>query len=52
MHCLFFTTSTPHNLMESVQRELNPHFLHGKQVGYRYIMDALSLHFANRARGT
>ena len=25
---------------KSVQRELNPHFLHGKQGGYRYNMDA------------
>ena len=27
-------------LIKSVQRELNPRFLHGKQVGYRYIMGA------------
>lgn len=28
---------------ESVQRESNPHFRHGKAVGYRYIMDAFDL---------
>ena len=28
---------TPHL---SIQRELNPHFRHGKPVGFRYIMDA------------
>lgn len=27
--------------LESVQWELNPHFRHGKAVGYRYIMDAV-----------
>lgn len=27
--------------MESVQWESNPRILHGKQVGCRYIMDAL-----------
>jgi hypothetical protein len=26
--------------LESVQGESNPHFRHGKAVGYRYIMDA------------
>ena len=26
--------------MQSVQRELNPHLLHGKQVRYRYAMNA------------
>ena len=26
---------------ESAQRELNPHFRHGKAIGYRYIMGAL-----------
>ena len=26
----------------SAQRELNPHFRHGKTAGYRYIMSALS----------
>lgn len=25
----------------SAQRELNPHFRHGKAVGYRYIMGAI-----------
>ena len=27
--------------LESAQRELNPHFCHGKAAGYRYIMGAL-----------
>ena len=27
--------------LKSAQRELNPRFLHGKQVGFRYIMGAL-----------
>ncbi len=27
--------------IKSAQRELNPRFLHGKQVGFRYIMGAL-----------
>ena len=26
--------------MKSAQRELNPHFRHGKAAGYRYIMGA------------
>ena len=30
-------------LTESAQRELNPHFRHGKAAGYRYIMGALKL---------
>ena len=31
---------SPHLEAQSVQRESNPHFSHGKAVGYRYIMDA------------
>lgn len=27
---------------QSAQRELNPHFRHGKAAGYRYIMGAIS----------
>ena len=27
--------------LKSAQRESNPRFLHGKQIGYRYIMGAL-----------
>ena len=27
-------------LIESTQRELNPHILHGEQAGYRYITGA------------
>lgn len=27
-------------LVKSAQRELNPHFCHGKAAGYRYIMGA------------
>ena len=27
--------------LKSAQRELNPHFCHGKAAGYRYIMGAL-----------
>ena len=27
-------------IRKSVQRESNPHFRHGKAIGYRYIMDA------------
>jgi hypothetical protein len=30
-----------HGTLKSAQRELNPRFLHGKQVGFRYIMGAL-----------
>ncbi len=32
---------TESNSHKSVQRESNPHFRHGKAVGYRYIMDAI-----------
>jgi hypothetical protein len=28
-------------LLKSAQRELNPHFRHGKAVGSRYIMGAI-----------
>ncbi len=28
---------------KSAQRELNPHFCHGKAAGYRYIMGALKV---------
>ena len=30
-------------LIKSTQRELNPHFRHGKAAGYRYIMGAFEL---------
>jgi hypothetical protein len=30
-----------HGTLKSAQRESNPRFLHGKQVGFRYIMGAL-----------
>jgi hypothetical protein len=35
-------TKLSHVLMESAQRESNPHFRDGKTAGYRYIMSALS----------
>ena len=35
--------ATLHTEAKSTQRELNPHFRHGKAVGYRYIMGALVL---------
>jgi hypothetical protein len=34
---------TDHLTFQSTQRELNPHFLHGKQVGFRYIMGACAV---------
>ena len=33
-------TRLPHVLIKSAQRESNPHFRHGKAIGYRYIMGA------------
>ena len=35
--------TTPRTETKSAQRELNPHFRHGKAAGYRYIMGAESL---------
>ena len=34
---------------QSTQRELNPHFRHGKAAGYRYIMGARPIHFRKPA---
>lgn len=33
-------TKLSHTTFQSVRRESNPHILHGKQVGCRYITDA------------
>ena len=35
-----FSGKDLHGILKSAQRELNPRFLHGKQVGFRYIMGA------------
>ena len=39
-------------LIKSTQRELNPHFRHGKAAGYRYIMGAFELSKLSKIRST
>ena len=38
-------TIGPHRILQSAQRESNPHFRHGKAAGYRYIMGAKMHHY-------
>ncbi len=38
--------------LKSAQRELNPRFLHGKQVGFRYIMGAICLAGLSKSKST
>ena len=38
--------------IKSAQRELNPRFLHGKQVGFRYIMGAQGVPDCQRSKST